>query len=73
MADIALKCAELPKENKSRSRVVVFTQGANDTILVYEGKVHRVPVPAIPAEKIVDTNGAGDGACVCAHNEEGTY
>lgn len=33
MSDIALKISELPKENKSRSRVVVITQGKEDVIV----------------------------------------
>lgn len=52
-----------PKSNPSRPRVVVFTQGAESTILVSSAdpdnpKVY--PVQALTSESIVDTNGAGD-------------
>jgi len=60
VAEIALKCAALPKENKHRERVVVFTQGSKPTVLVYGGKVHLCHVEPLAPEKIVDTNGAGD-------------
>jgi len=57
---IAQKLADFPKDNKSRSRTVVFTQGANETIVVFEKKVHTFhPISVNPSE-IVDTNGAGD-------------
>jgi adenosine kinase len=52
--------AALPKKNAQRARVVVFTQGADETILVKDGKVHRFAVEKMPREKIVDTTGAGD-------------
>lgn len=50
-------------EESSHDVVVVFTQGANDS--VYASKkafptAVRVPIKPVPAEKVVDTNGAGD-------------
>ncbi|CAI5724254.1 unnamed protein product [Hyaloperonospora brassicae] len=60
VATIALKTAQLQKASGSRCRTVVFTQGADATIVVHEGKVHRFEVPSIAASSIVDTNGAGD-------------
>ncbi|MPC88560.1 Adenosine kinase 2 [Portunus trituberculatus] len=67
--EIALKAASLPKENKKRSRIVVFTQGADNIILAKDGKVKEFPVVRLPEEKLIDTNGAGDafvgGECVC--------
>ncbi|TPX65331.1 adenosine kinase [Spizellomyces sp. 'palustris'] len=58
--EIARKIAALPKVNSSRSRTVVFTQGAEQTILVSEGSVKEYPIIKIQPEAIVDTNGAGD-------------
>jgi len=52
--------AELPKENKTRPRTVIFTQGPNDTLVCANGELKRYPVPPVPAEEIIDTNGAGD-------------
>jgi len=58
--EIALKLAAWPKENKARERIVVFTQGANRTIVAKEGKVlHFTPLKCAK-EEIVDVNGAGD-------------
>lgn len=50
----------MPKANGSRARSVVFTQGHKNTILAVGGRVREFPVIALPADKIVDTNGAGD-------------
>ncbi|KAG2153589.1 Ribokinase-like protein [Suillus bovinus] len=63
LAAIAKAVAVSPKSNKSRPRVVVFTHGAESTILVSSAepdspKVFKVS--PISAELIVDTNGAGD-------------
>jgi len=59
-ANVALEIYKLPKENKSRSRIVVITQGSDSTIVVRDGKVTKFDVPKVPAEEIVDVNGAGD-------------
>lgn len=58
--EIALKAADLPKKNTSRPRTIVFTQGADPTIIVCNGKVQEFPVIAVKPEELVDTNGAGD-------------
>jgi adenosine kinase len=58
--EIALRIAALPKASGARPRIVIITQGSQPTVVAENGKVTTVPVPLIPAEKIVDTNGAGD-------------
>ncbi|XP_078498864.1 adenosine kinase isoform X1 [Lissotriton helveticus] len=58
--EIAQKTQALPKANSSRPRVVIFTQGENDTIMATADKVVAFPVLEIDQALIVDTNGAGD-------------
>eukprot|EP00475_Leptophrys_vorax_P043123 TRINITY_DN8193_c0_g1_i1.p1 TRINITY_DN8193_c0_g1~~TRINITY_DN8193_c0_g1_i1.p1 ORF type:complete len:353 (-),score=60.30 TRINITY_DN8193_c0_g1_i1:238-1236(-) len=58
--EIALKMTQLPKENSARSRVVVITQGKDDTVVAADGKVTTYPVILVKKEDLVDTNGAGD-------------
>ena len=58
--EIALKTAQLEKANDSRSRTVVFTQGADPTVVVHQGKIYTFDVPTMATSSIVDTNGAGD-------------
>lgn len=60
LQEIALKVAALPKENKQRERIVVFTQGDKPTIVATGGKVQTYDIIPIKAEAILDTNGAGD-------------
>lgn len=60
VAEIAMKVSKYPKENGSRARVVVFTQGKDPTVVATNGKVSQFPVTLVPPEKLVDTNGAGD-------------
>ena len=60
---VATAMALLPKTNPSRPRTVIFTQGAESTILVTASvpvQVQVFPVKALTNEEIVDTNGAGD-------------
>lgn len=57
---IALNLAQLPKNSGARCRTVVFTQGAEATIVVRDGKVHTFPVNKLDPKEIVDTTGAGD-------------
>ena len=57
--EIALKAAALPKVTK-RPRVVIITQGKDPVIMAKDGHITEHPVPTIPPEDIVDTNGAGD-------------
>ncbi len=52
--------SRMSKVNGSRGRTVVVTQGKDPTVVAHEGKVQRFPVIAVPNDKLVDTNGAGD-------------
>ncbi|KAK6894754.1 Adenosine kinase [Candida tropicalis] len=66
VVEIAKIVAKLPKENKQRSRTVIFTQGLEPTVTVtYDSdkdsfEVNQYPVKELAKEKVVDTNGAGD-------------
>lgn len=66
ITEYAKLMASVPeKVNKKKPRVVIVTQGTDDTIVAVaeEGKdvvVREMPVPVIEKEKINDTNGAGD-------------
>ncbi|KAG0293433.1 adenosine kinase [Dissophora globulifera] len=56
--------SKLPKVNAKRERLVVFTQGVDNTIVVKaDGTVQEYPIIAISESKIVDCNGAGDAFC----------
>lgn len=59
---VAAHIAGLPKENAGRPRLVVITQGAEPVVCVHgpERAVLEFPVEQLAADKIVDTNGAGD-------------
>jgi len=57
---IAQKLVTFPKQNKNRTRMVIFTQGSKQTIVAFDGEIRRFkPIPC-KSEDIVDTNGAGD-------------
>ncbi|XP_028982718.1 adenosine kinase isoform X2 [Betta splendens] len=58
--EIARKAQALPKVNSKRQRVVVLTQGKDDTVMAISDKVETFPVLTIDPKDIVDTNGAGD-------------
>jgi len=58
--EIAKRIAMLPKANGSRSRLVIITQGADPVVCVQNGQVLEFPAERLAADKIVDTNGAGD-------------
>ncbi|XP_035525375.1 adenosine kinase-like [Morone saxatilis] len=60
IAEIAKKTQNLPKDNAKRQRVVVFTQGKDDTVATVGERVTMFPVLDIDQNDIVDTNGAGD-------------
>ena len=60
VAEIAMKISKMPKASGHRGRLVVFTQGLDDTIVAKEGKIYRFPVIPLAKEDLVDTNGAGD-------------
>lgn len=63
---IAKQVASLPKENSAKPRTVVFTHGTEPTVSVTydiatkKFVVNEYPVQSIAAEKLKDTNGAGD-------------
>ena len=58
---IAKRIAELEKANPRRKRVVVVTQGTEETIVAIQGQeaLKTFPVHEIGKEQICDTNGAG--------------
>jgi len=56
----AMQMAAMPKTSDKRKRMAVITQGADPTIVAYNGVVAEFPVIAIAKEDLVDTNGAGD-------------
>lgn len=60
LRSVALAVAASPKKNASRPRTVVFTQGSKSTLVAYNGVVTEYAVEALEADKLVDTNGAGD-------------
>ena len=57
---IAQAISMLPKENGSKGRLVIITQGADPVVCVNNGEVTTFAAERLPADKIVDTNGAGD-------------
>ena len=60
LIEIAKKIVDLPKANKNRSRMVIFTQGPLPIIVVHNGIIKQYPVIPIEKQNIVDLNGAGD-------------
>ena len=63
LAGIARSIALLPKSNASRPRIVIFTQGAQKTVVVTSDEPDApkfFPVKPLTDSQIVDTNGAGD-------------
>jgi adenosine kinase len=50
----------MPKKSGARGRVVVITQGADPTLVVENGVLHRYAVSPLAKQSIVDLNGAGD-------------
>ena len=58
---IARRIAELEKANARRKRVVVVTQGTEETIVAIQGQeaLRTFPVREMSKEQICDTNGAG--------------
>merc|ERR1711972_843632 len=59
VAFIATRLSLIPSA-KGRKRTVVITQGCEPTIVAVNGHITEHPVIALPKEKLVDTNGAGD-------------
>jgi adenosine kinase len=60
VTEIALKIANLPKKNTNRPRLVVITQGSDETVLALGDQVSTFPIHPVASEKIIDTTGAGD-------------
>ena len=63
LSAIACSIALLPKSNISNPRIVVFTQGAGQTVMVTSDEPNipkTFPVRPLREDQIVDTNGAGD-------------
>lgn len=60
LGQMALAVSQLPKSNKKKNRVVVFTQGKDPMYVAHDGTVKEYVVKAVPKEKIKDTNGCGD-------------
>uniref|UniRef100_A0A3B4H487 Adenosine kinase n=1 Tax=Pundamilia nyererei TaxID=303518 RepID=A0A3B4H487_9CICH len=58
--EIVRKAQALPKDNKKRQRVVVITQGKDETVMAQSDKIETFPVVKTDPKYIVDTNGAGD-------------
>jgi len=60
IAEIAKLVVALPKKNSARPRMVVFTQGDGNVVVVEGSEVNEFPVTKLTSEQIKDTNGAGD-------------
>lgn len=58
--EIAKKAAALEYTGPHGGRTVIFTQGSQPTVFVTPAASGEVAVKPIDAEKIIDTNGAGD-------------
>uniref|UniRef100_A0A8D2CW78 Adenosine kinase n=1 Tax=Sciurus vulgaris TaxID=55149 RepID=A0A8D2CW78_SCIVU len=58
--EIARKTQALPKANSKRQRIVIFTQGKDDTIMATENEVTAFAVLDQDQKEIIDTIGAGD-------------
>merc|ERR1711988_292165 len=57
---IATRLSLVPSAKPGVKRTVVITQGCDPTVVAINGLVTEYPVIALPKEKLVDTNGAGD-------------
>lgn len=66
IAEIAKHIALLPKKNTQRPRIVIITQGLDDTVVAIGDvpnksvSVKKIPVRPLAQTDIVDSNGAGD-------------
>merc|ERR1712003_96160 len=56
---IATRLSLIPSA-KGVKRTVVITQGCDPTVVAINGHITEYPILALPKEKLVDTNGAGD-------------
>merc|ERR1711870_52962 len=59
-AFIATRLSLIPSAKAGTHRTVVVTQGSDPTIVAVNGHVTEHAIIALPKEKLVDTNGAGD-------------
>jgi len=59
-AGVALELSKFQKENKSKPRLAIITNGSNATSTCLDGESAQFPVPPLEKDKILDTNGAGD-------------
>eukprot|EP00403_Amphidinium_massartii_P041599 CAMPEP_0178438212 /NCGR_PEP_ID=MMETSP0689_2-20121128/35462_1 /TAXON_ID=160604 /ORGANISM="Amphidinium massartii, Strain CS-259" /LENGTH=340 /DNA_ID=CAMNT_0020060579 /DNA_START=112 /DNA_END=1134 /DNA_ORIENTATION=+ len=60
IAFIATRLSLIPMAEGKKPRTVVITQGSDPTVVAVKGTVSLHPILALPKEKLVDTNGAGD-------------
>lgn len=65
LESIVKKIVALPKTNSARTRMAILTHGAEPTIvatITADGSVdlRMFPINKVEADKIIDTNGAGD-------------
>jgi adenosine kinase len=60
LSKVALAIAAGAKKNEQKPRTVIFTQGDKSTLVACNGVVTEYAVEALAADKLVDTNGAGD-------------
>ncbi|MCJ1388346.1 adenosine kinase [Xylographa bjoerkii] len=62
VSEIAAAIAGLEKVNKERKRMVVITQGTDETLVAVQGEegLKGFKVHDLPKDEICDTNGAGD-------------
>lgn len=58
IVEIAKAVSKLEKKNSNRPRTVVFTQGAEQTVVAIGDEVKTFPVTKV--DSLIDTNGAGD-------------
>ena len=59
VVEIAKQMSNMPT-NTPRPKKIVVTRGKEPVIVAIEGNVTEYSVPSIPAEKVLDLNGAGD-------------
>jgi adenosine kinase len=60
VANVALEISKIARTIGDKPRICVITQGAESTVVATEGKVTEYKVPPLEADKIIDSNGAGD-------------
>merc|ERR1711879_793035 len=57
---IATRLSLIPSAKAGTKRTVVISQGCDPTVVAINGRCTEYPILALPKEKLVDTNGAGD-------------